>query len=293
MNKKIVLASVMGIWGALSPLAFASPETAAEQSSSKHDSEIESQIDKQKVLLVQIDEILLKNKNQLRRKTEAFYQIQQKPSQGPLHMWQKSDNSSAQRKELALKMMGLALRESVKDLEVLENRRLEAQAELEWLHIQKDELSRNTFMSSEPRLLGRKSFQCRVLPLTSESNLEVSQGFGPQKDLETGIQWNSLGWWIPAIQSEVKACDSGRVVFVGEISGRGRVVMLDHGAGHLTVYANLNPDSAKLIKKGQKVEVGMPLGLSLDRVYFEYRDQGTASDPKNILRSDLLSRVSL
>jgi murein DD-endopeptidase MepM/ murein hydrolase activator NlpD len=297
MMKRFAICMVMILWGGMLRAApeinvQASAEAETIQEAIQIDS-IDEQIEKQKLLLSQIDEVIRKSKLQLRRKSEAYYQVQLKSSHGPLYVWQNVDESGSRRKEIALKMMGLALREGVKELDVLENRRLEAQAELEWLNIQKEEILNTELLAASKSSTVSKKFTCRVLPVSADQKIELSQGFGPQKDAETGIQWNSLGWWISAIQSEVKACESGRVVFVGDISGRGRVVMLDHGAGHLTVYANLNPDSAKLLKKGQRVEAGEVLGFSRDRVYFEFRDQGTASDPKNILRPDLLSRLSL
>jgi septal ring factor EnvC (AmiA/AmiB activator) len=249
------------------------------------------QLERQQELLTQIDLRIEDHKRQLRSKTEAYYQIQQRPLEGPLHLWQQNDASKAKTKDLALKVLGLSVREGVRELELMEGRRLEAQAELEWLRIQEEEFSKSQFSAAQS--LNQTEFKCRILPVESESKIELIQGYGLQKDLETGIEWNSMGWWLSAIHSDVRACDSGRVVFVGEISGRGRVVMLDHGSGHLTVYANLNPAILRTLQKGQRLEVGTVLGQSLDRVYFEYRSHGIASDPRKALRRELISQIAL
>lgn len=252
-----------------------------------------SQIPLQEELLAQIDSKITSFKTRLRERTLSIHKLQQIPEQGPLYAWQTSDQSAGQRRELALRMAALSLKEGLKELDALENRRLEAQAELEWLKIQAEEIQ-PAAAGSDFNAVSRP-FRCRVLPVagSSEQRPEVLQGFGRQKDAGTGLVWNSLGWWLSAIGSEVRACDSGRVVFVGEISGRGRVVMLDHGAGHLTVYANLDAQSARNLQRGSRVEGGASLGRSVDRLYFEYRSKGIATDPREALRPELVEQISL
>jgi len=175
-------------------------------------------------------------------------------------------------------------------LDLLESRRIEAQAELEWTKIQQEE-----FLKQKPVIEqnSKVRFVCNDLPVNAADKVELIQGFGMQKDVETELEWNSLGWWLSTPHEEVVSCAPATVVFVGEISGRGRVVMLDHGAGHLTVYANLNPSTLRSLKKGQKIQAGQSLGMSLDRLYFEYRRQGVATNPKDVLRAESLAKVAL
>jgi septal ring factor EnvC (AmiA/AmiB activator) len=252
-----------------------------------------TQIPLQEELLAQIDAKIGAFKTRLRERTLSIHKLQQIPEQGPLYAWQTNDQSAGQRRDLALRMAALSLKEGLKELDALENRRLEAQAELEWLKIQAEEIEPSAAANDLNAVV--RSFRCRVLPVasSSEQKPEVLQGFGRQKDSGTGLVWNSLGWWLSAIGAEVRACDSGRVVFVGEISGRGRVVMLDHGSGHLTVYANLDAQSARNLQRGSRVEVGTSLGRSVDRLYFEYRSKGVATDPREALRPELVEQISL
>ena len=249
------------------------------------------QIPLQEQLVAQIDAKISEFKGKLRDRANSIHKLQQTPEQGPRYIWQNNDAGASQRREMALRMATLSLKEGLKELDALENRRLEAQAELEWLKIQQDEMQTPAALADAA--VADKPFRCRILPIATPQKPELLQGFGRQKDAGTGLVWNSLGWWLSAIGSEVKACDSGRVVFVGEISGRGRVVMLDHGSGHLTVYANLDAASAKNLQRGGRVEVGTILGRSVDRLYFEYRSRGVATDPREALRPELVSQIAL
>lgn len=249
------------------------------------------QIPLQEQLVAQIDTKITQFKDKLRERASSIHKLQQTPEQGPRYIWQNSDAGATGRRELALRMASLSLKEGLKELDALENRRLEAQAELEWLKIQQDEMQTPGALADASVV--DKPFRCRILPISTPQKPELLQGFGRQKDAGTGLVWNSLGWWLSAIGSQVKACDSGRVVFVGDISGRGRVVMLDHGSGHLTVYANLDAASAKNLQRGKRVEAGTLLGQSVDRLYFEYRSKGVATDPREALRPELVSQIAL
>jgi len=251
------------------------------------------QIPAQERLVASIDLKIAEFKARLRERTMSIHKLQQIPEQGPLYAWQTSDAGAGQRRELALRMASLSLKEGLRELDALENRRLEAQAELEWLKIQQEEILTPSQLADNA--VQSRVFKCRVLPLVPSpaQKTELLQGFGRQKDSGTGLVWNSLGWWLSAIGAEVRACDSGRVVFVGDISGRGRVVMLDHGHGNLTVYANLESTSARNLQRGARVEAGSSLGRSLDRLYFEYRSRGVAADPREALRPELAEQIAL
>ncbi|MEO5667939.1 MAG: M23 family metallopeptidase [Bdellovibrionota bacterium] len=283
-----VLVVAMSAHAAVDEMAAQSPAAATTTEAAV------PQIPLQEQMVAQIDVKIAAFKDNLRKRTLTIHKLQQIPEQGPLYAWQSSDENAGPRRDLALRMASLSLKEGLKELDALENRRLEAQAELEWLKIQQEEIQPQA-TSTPDNAVTAKAFKCRVLPLVPalDQKPEVLQGFGRQKDNGTGLVWNSLGWWLSAIGSEVRACDSGRVVFVGEISGRGRVVMLDHGAGHLTVYANLDATSAKNLQRGGRVDAGTVLGHSVDRLYFEYRSKGVAADPREALRPELIQQITL
>ncbi len=281
---------LLGVFLLSAPLAIAA--VSVDQEGVDASADYDKQIAVHVKFLDEIDNRIVSQKSEIREKSLMFHRFKQKPAQGPSYIWMARSSDYSERKDRSLKVLALGLKESVRDLDLLENRRIEAQAELEWIKIQQEE-----FLKQAPALKNLQSdarpFYCQSLPVLEDDKVELIQGFGMQKDAETDLEWNSLGWWLSAANEEVHSCAPATVVFVGEITGRGRVVMLDHGAGHLTVYANLNPATVRGLEKGQKIAAGKSLGISLDRLYFEYRRQGVATDPKEVLRAESLAKVAL
>jgi septal ring factor EnvC (AmiA/AmiB activator) len=109
---------------------------------------------------------------------------------------------------------------------------------------------------------------------------QVTGRFGAAR--EGGGAWKGL--FIRAPQgSEVKAIAKGQVVYAEWMRGFGNLLIIDHGAGYLTVYGN----SDALYKQvGDQVEGGETVssagnsgGNSDSGLYFELRHQGQALDP--------------
>ncbi len=83
--------------------------------------------------------------------------------------------------------------------------------------------------------------------------------------------------------SPVRAVHPGRVVFADWLRGSGLLVVVDHGAGYMSLYAN----TGGLIKRnGDWVNRGEPLatagrdgGSGQPGLYFEIRHNGQAQDP--------------
>lgn len=275
--------------------ALAAPTNAAltgKAAAEEKSKQFEEQIELQNYLLEDIDRRAAAYKAEIKEKTLLFYKLKKRPARGPMYLWMSEDKGRQSQQQKGLKLLELALKEKIRELDLLETRRVEAQAELEWIHIQQEEFQKNlqsdgTFLASQTT----PNFECELLPLIREGSVDLLQGFGLQRDPETDLEWNSLGWWFAAEQAEARACAPATVAFVGEISGRGRVVMLDHGGGHLTVYANLNPELRNTLKKGARVRAGQVLGSSLDRLYFEYRRAGIATHPKMVLTASALKHV--
>lgn len=215
----------------------------------------------------------------------------------PRYAWAPTTTTPANRERLK-RILRVALREQLGEITRLQEQLKEAQIERDWLKLR---ISEADVSSDTPTELPKPSnnlatFHCQGLPIENtqaDGKLPLLQDFGPRRDSETGIEWRSMGWWMGGLGTQVKACAAGTVVFSGKIHGRGRVVMVDHGNGVLTLYANLNEEARLSVTKGTKVKAGMPLGTPLDKFYFEVRRQGLAIDPRQVFAAASLASLSL
>ena len=93
-----------------------------------------------------------------------------------------------------------------------------------------------------------------------------------------------------ASKADVRAVNNGRVVYVGnELEEYGKLVLISHQGGYLSVYAE---NSATLVKADQNVNRGENIaigansrgvGISRGKIYFEIRKEGKSIDPINLL----------
>jgi murein hydrolase activator len=119
-------------------------------------------------------------------------------------------------------------------------------------------------------------------PLTGS----VRVGFGAARDPQLGTMRESHGIEIAATGSTphpVTAVWGGRVVFAEVFRGFGPMLILDHGDGYYTLYAQL----AKLSRKsGEQIAQGELLAHAGDSggIYFEIRKGGVPLDPLTWLR---------
>ena len=125
-----------------------------------------------------------------------------------------------------------------------------------------------------------------TLPWPASGN--VVQGFGPRRHPRFGtlVPHNGIAIAAPA-GADVRAIVDGKVAFADWFQGYGRTVIIDHGAGFMTVQSHL---SAVIVSVGQVVTQGQLLGLVGDsgslegvRLYFEIRREGTPQDPEGWL----------
>jgi septal ring factor EnvC (AmiA/AmiB activator) len=99
---------------------------------------------------------------------------------------------------------------------------------------------------------------------------------------ETGATWKGL--FIRSVSGEtVHAVADGRVVYADWLRGFGNLLILDHGTGYMSLYAN---NDGLLRQVGESVHGGDPIahvGASGDNVesglYFELRRDGKPFDP--------------
>lgn len=82
---------------------------------------------------------------------------------------------------------------------------------------------------------------------------------------------------------EIRAVESGKIIFADRFSGYGKMMIIDHGQRYYTIYAHL---SDLLKHKGDAVQKGEPVALVGDsdslqgaRLYFEIRKDGKPMDP--------------
>lgn len=113
---------------------------------------------------------------------------------------------------------------------------------------------------------------------------EVVEKFGKSRHPDFAEEIFRKGINIEAMgRQEVRAIESGTVVFADRFSGYGRMIIIDHGQRYHSVYAHL---SEILKEVGQEVRRGEPVAVVGDadsskaaRLYFEIRKDGKPVDP--------------
>ena len=139
----------------------------------------------------------------------------------------------------------------------------------------------------EPRKQGPRQFSGvpggLVLPLAGK----VVGRFGKQRDPVFDVDVENRGVEIEAASGAViHAVGGGEVVFVGSVSGFGKVLILQHGSGLFSVYGKADTFS---VKQGQAVSAGEAVGKlpvnpeGKSVLYLELRAAGTALDPTTVI----------
>lgn len=110
---------------------------------------------------------------------------------------------------------------------------------------------------------------------------ELLNNFGAPRD-ETGVQWKGL--FIRSTTGEtVHAIADGRVVYADWLRGFGNLLILDHGGGYMSLYANnegLVRQVGDAVRSGDAVaQVGSSGGHAESGLYFELRRDGKPFDP--------------
>jgi septal ring factor EnvC (AmiA/AmiB activator) len=117
----------------------------------------------------------------------------------------------------------------------------------------------------------------------------VTQRFGKTKSREFNTTMESAGLQIRAAHgAPVKAVASGRVRYADWFQGYGKLVILDHGRGYYSLYAqasDLFVAPGDTVSAGQVIaSVGDTGSLVGDSLYFEVRKDGLPQNPLFFLR---------
>lgn len=112
----------------------------------------------------------------------------------------------------------------------------------------------------------------------------VVYGYGRGTDPVFGTPVFREGIYIEtAPNAPVKAVFSGRVVFANRFKGYGRLVIIDHGSGYYSVYADLNEIFLRvgdIINAGTRVgRAGESAMVKAPSLYFEVRYRGKPLNP--------------
>jgi murein DD-endopeptidase MepM/ murein hydrolase activator NlpD len=120
--------------------------------------------------------------------------------------------------------------------------------------------------------------------------LMLSSSFGYRSDPFTGAGAMHSGLDFPGpIGTPILAAAPGRVVYVGQKSGYGNVVEVDHGQGILTRYAHLSGFTSTVgaqVAAGQQIAKMGSTGRSTgSHLHFEVRLNGVAVNPRRFLEA--------
>lgn len=116
---------------------------------------------------------------------------------------------------------------------------------------------------------------------------KVTARFGRQRDPDFDVVVDNHGVEIEAASgSPIRAVGRGEVVFAGSVSGFGKVLIVQHGAGLFSVYGRAASYSAS---QGQSVAGGDVVGRLPENpggksvLYLELRAAGVAVDPASVI----------
>jgi len=113
----------------------------------------------------------------------------------------------------------------------------------------------------------------------------VVKKFGPYVDpiYKIRIFNDSVTLKAPALDTKVRTVLNGKVVYVGENSILGKVVIVQHGNGVHTVYAGLSKISP-FIKTGSRIRKGTVIGKVRKKLIFQATQHSKLINPLQLIR---------
>ena len=132
--------------------------------------------------------------------------------------------------------------------------------------------------------IGELTFVRQIMPESALVFLNVSGNTALSMPCGGSLihPYSALQPWLAfeAGNRPVSAADAGTVTAVSALSGDTQGILVDHGEGRETLYANL---SEVTVQSGDRVARGQRLGACEDGLYFELRQGGESVDPTEAL----------
>ena len=128
--------------------------------------------------------------------------------------------------------------------------------------------------------IGELTFVRQIMPESALVFLNVSGSAELTRPCDGAVihPWSAMQPWLGFEEGNRPVCaaDSGTVTAVSELSGGNQGLLIDHGEGRETLYANL---SEVAVQSGDKIARGQRLGACESGLYFELRQGGQSVDP--------------
>jgi septal ring factor EnvC (AmiA/AmiB activator) len=146
-----------------------------------------------------------------------------------------------------------------------------------------DEISRKA-MAKTGGVPGQVDFETMRGKLEYPVRGEVTAAFGKTWHREFSAELFRKGVDIAAsLGEEIRAVESGKVIFADRFAGYGKMMIIDHGQRYYTIYAHLSDllrNTGDLVRRGEPIAtVGDTDSLEGVRLYFEIRKGGKPLDP--------------
>lgn len=133
-----------------------------------------------------------------------------------------------------------------------------------------------------------KGFEALRGKLPWPVNGKLASPYGRQRDSKFNTPVFRNGIYISTEDTSAKAVYDGKVVFADWFKGYGNLLIINHGDGHHTLYANL---SEIFLKVGDIIKTSSIIGrvgesgvLNAPSLYFEIRYKGKPLDPMQWLK---------
>jgi septal ring factor EnvC (AmiA/AmiB activator) len=142
-------------------------------------------------------------------------------------------------------------------------------------------------LSTKEKAPGSRYFAQKILKLPVDGM--VKGYFGKQKEEKYGTETINRGIDIEApFGTDVKAVAPGKVVYNDNFLGYGKMILIEHGEGFITLYSHLASASVETgsdVTEGDIIgKVGQTGSVKNATLHFEIRQSGKAVNPFNYIQ---------